>query len=56
VNYLVDEHKDAVDSIVNLRQIVSHGRFTSVTMTNVYRYYERVKEVVDHIADLCIPS
>ena len=56
VNYLVDEHKDAVNSIVDLRQTVSHGRFTSVTMTNVHRYYERVKEVVDHIADLCIPS
>ena len=53
--YLVDEHKDAVDSVVNLRQVVSHGRFAGVTMASVQRYYDRVKEVVDHIAGLCLP-
>jgi hypothetical protein len=55
-SFLVDERKDAVDSVVNLRQIVSHGRFTGLTMVGVQRYYDRVKEVVDHIADLCIPQ
>jgi hypothetical protein len=55
-SYLVDERKDAIDSVVNLRQIVSHGRFAGVTMMSVQRYYDRVKEVVDHIADLCIPT
>jgi len=54
-SYLVDEHKAAVNSIVDLRQAVSHGRFAGVTMVSVQRYYDRVKEVVDHIADLCIP-
>lgn len=55
-SYLVDEHKDAVDSVVNLRHTVSHGRFAGVTMASVQRYYDRVKEVVEHIADLCIPT
>jgi hypothetical protein len=54
--YLVDEHKDAVDSVVNLRHAVPHGRFAGVTMVSVRRYYDRVKEVVDHIADLCLPA
>jgi hypothetical protein len=54
--YLVDERKDAVDSVVDLRQTLSHGRFAGVTMASVQRYYDRVKEVVDHIADLCIPA
>lgn len=54
--YLVDEHKDAVDSVVNLRHTISHGRDAGVTMASVQRYYDRVKEVVDHIADLCIPT
>jgi len=53
--YLVDEHKDAVNSVVNLRHTVAHGRFAGVTLASVQRYYDRVKEVVDHIADLCIP-
>jgi hypothetical protein len=51
--HLVDERKDAVDSVVNLRQTISHGRSTGVTMVSVQRYYDRVKEVVEHIADLC---
>jgi len=54
--YLVDEHKDAVDSVVNIRHAVAHGRFVGVTMASVNRYYQRVKEVVDHIADLCLPT
>lgn len=54
--YLVDEHKDAVDSVVSLRQAVSHGRSVAVTMARARRYYERVREVIDHIADLCQPK
>lgn len=53
--YLVAEHKDAVDSVVNIRHAVAHGRFVGVTIASARRYYERVKEVVDHIADLCLP-
>lgn len=55
VAYLVDERKDAVDSVINLRNTISHGRFAGLTMARVRNYYDRVKEVVDHIADLCDP-
>ena len=54
--YLVDEHKDAVDGIVDLRNAISHGRSVAVTMVRVQDYYGRVKHVVDHIADLCVPK
>lgn len=54
-NYLVDEHKAAVDSVVDLRNSVSHGRPAEVSMRRVQDYYVRVKCVVDHIADLCVP-
>jgi hypothetical protein len=53
--YLVDEYKDAVDGVVALRHTVAHGRFTGVTMTGVQNYYSRVKQVVEHCANLCIP-
>jgi hypothetical protein len=53
--YLVDEYKDAVDSIVNQRHLISHGRYTGITMHGVKEYYERVSRVVDHVADLCTP-
>ena len=53
--YLVDELKDAVDSIVNLRNTIAHGRPSGVTIGRVTDYYRRVDRVVDHIADLCVP-
>lgn len=53
--FLVGEHKDAVDSVVNIRHAVAHGRFVGVTLVSAIRYYERVAEVVDHIVDLCLP-
>jgi hypothetical protein len=54
--YLVDEYKDAVSSVVDLRQSISHGRSVGVTMARIQEYYARVKQVVEHIANLCIPT
>jgi hypothetical protein len=53
--YLVDQYEDAVNSIVNLRHTVAHGRFTGVTMIRVQNYYQHVKQVVEHCTNLCIP-
>jgi hypothetical protein len=54
--YLVDEYKDAVNSVINLRHTVAHGRHTGVTMAGIQTYYGRVKDVVDHCTALCIPK
>lgn len=54
--YLVDEYKAAVDSVVDLRNAIAHGRFAGITMATVHDYYTRVNKVVDHIADLCTPN
>jgi hypothetical protein len=53
--YLVDERKAAVDSVVNLRHTIAHGQYVGVTLAGVKAYYAQVKDVVDHIADLCDP-
>jgi len=55
-SYLIDEYKDAVNSVVNLRHTIAHGRHTGVTMAGVQKYFDRVKVVVDHCTDLCIPK
>jgi hypothetical protein len=53
---IVDEYKAAVDSVVALRHRVVHGGANaSITMARVQNYYDCVKYVVEHIADLCIP-
>jgi len=54
-SYLVDERKDAVDSVIALRHLISHGRSVGLTMAAIKNYYSRVKPVIDHIADLCAP-
>jgi hypothetical protein len=53
--YIVDQYKDAVNSVVDLRHTIAHGRFTGATIAGVHSYYERVKNVVDHCVNLCIP-
>jgi hypothetical protein len=50
---LVDDLKDAVDSVVNLRNTIAHGDSVGVTYQTVVDYYLRVQNVVDHIANLC---
>ena len=54
--YLVDEHKDAVNGIVDLKNTISHGKFAGVTLVRAKDYYGRVNRVVDKIADLCLPA
>ena len=54
-NFLVDERKAAVDSVVDLRNSISHGRFVGVTFVRVKEYYKHIQHVLEHIADLCAP-
>ena len=53
---LVDEWKDAVDSIVNLRNNIAHGRSIGATYHTVSGYYQRVKHVIDEVANICVPE
>lgn len=53
---LVDEFKDAVDSVLSLRHLIAHGGSAGVTLSRVAEYYLRIQLVVDEIADLCAPK
>jgi hypothetical protein len=50
--YLIDDKRDAVNSVVNLRNAIAHGKETSVTLHRVREYFDRIVLVVEHIADL----
>lgn len=52
---IVDEYKDALDGIVDLRNRVAHGRYVGVTLSRVSDYYTRVKTIIDRVADVVIP-
>lgn len=53
---LVDQYKDAFDSVVSLRHQIAHGASVGVTYVRIKDYFEAINEVIDHIQDLCIPT
>jgi hypothetical protein len=54
--HLAGELKDAVDSVVDLRNNIAHGQSVGLTYARVSDYYSRVQRVIDYVADLCDPS
>jgi hypothetical protein len=55
-NYLVDEKKDAVDSIYGLRNNIAHGVSVGITYARMKDYYAEVKSLIVFAQDLCIPE
>ena len=53
--FIVDEYKDALDGIVDLRNQVAHGIHVGVTLPRVNEYYTRIKKIIDRVADLLTP-
>ena len=50
------ERKDAIDSIINNRHQIAHGRNTSISVVRVGNYLERAVEVLDFIEAQCSGS
>lgn len=55
-SFLVDEYKDALNGIVDLRNTIAHGRYVGVTMARVQDYYARIKTVVERVSTVCLPD
>ncbi len=53
--FIVDDLRDAVNSIVGLRNSIAHGGSATVTYGRVVDYYNRVEKVIQKVADLCAP-
>lgn len=54
--YLVDERRAAVDSVIDLRNTISHGGHVGLTVGRVTDYYTQIKRVVEHIGGICDPQ
>ena len=52
--FLGDEQKDAIDSIVNQRNIIAHGGSVEITYRRIEKYYQRAQDVIDQVAELCL--
>jgi hypothetical protein len=54
-NILVDEYKDAFDSVVTNRHQIAHGISVGLTYARMRDYFRAIVHVIDKIEDLCIP-
>ena len=52
--FLVDEQKDAVDSIVALRNVIAHGGSVGITYRGVSDYYLQAQRLVNRVKELCV--
>lgn len=53
---LVDEYKDAFDSVVSLRHRIAHGSSVGVTFVRMKDYFAAIVEVIEKIQRTCIPD
>ncbi len=53
---LVDEKKDALDSVVSLRNKIAHGESVGLTYQRIIGYFKHIKPVVEKVEDLCAPG
>jgi RiboL-PSP-HEPN len=44
------EPKDAIDSVVNNRNLIAHGADVGITYVRIKRYYEDAQAVIESIA------
>lgn len=54
-NYLVDERKDSINSLVALRHKIAHGESVGTSLSQVRAHYKAILEVVEHVEQLLNP-
>jgi len=48
-NFIDGPRKDALDSVVDLRNKIAHGESVGVTYTRIRNYYQRIVEIIDFV-------
>ena len=54
--FLDDEQKSAINSIVNQRNAIVHGGSSGITYDRINKYYQQAQRVIDRVAELCVPD
>ncbi len=54
VAFMEGPRKDALDSVIALRNQIAHGQSVTVTYSRIQSYYVLVKEVVAYIVELLV--
>lgn len=50
--YITGERKNALDSVVSIRNDIAHGKSTGITYVGIKNYYRSAREVVEFINEL----
>lgn len=48
-----DGRKDAIDSIMSNRNLIAHGRDTSISLVRVVEYFDKGVDVVEYLEQQC---
>ena len=54
--FLDDEKKSAINSIVSQRNVIVHGGSSGITYYSISEYYQQAQRVIDRVAKLCVPE
>lgn len=52
----VSERHDAIVSVLAQRHLIAHGDSSDITYVRISEYYSHIQDVIDHLADLVLPS
>lgn len=50
-NFIEGPRKDALDSVVDLRNKIAHGESVGVTYARITDYYQRILQIVEFVAE-----
>lgn len=51
-DYLVDQKKDSINSLVALRNQIAHGESVGASLSQIKSHYDVINEVINHVAEL----
>ncbi len=54
--FIVDERLAAIASVLAQRNRIAHGEWSDITYSWIEGYYAHIQDVIDHLADLILPS
>jgi hypothetical protein len=52
-DFIDDEYKAAVNSIIGNRHAIAHGEDSDITISNLQAWYRKANEVIDYLVRLC---
>ena len=53
--FLTPERKEALNSVVGLRNVIAHGGHVTVSYAQIREYRDQVEEVIDHLCGVFDP-